>query len=264
MKKQRSASPSHAIPRSAPSSTTLSHDELAVLGQQRVRLVVGEVAVRRPVMRHEVEPEALQQRTDHRPGHPVAAVDDDLQRLDRARVHERERDLVEGVVEVDLLDRARARGRRVRDPALDQPADVLDALVARQRERALAHELRAGVRLRVVRGGAHQAAVELARADEPVEHLGADHSRRRAPRRPRARAHRGSGRPARGGQAHVAPDADAQLADRLAGERGEDVRERAADQLGDVAVDVLARDAADVVRLEDAGGDLGHESADPT
>ena len=71
-----------------------------------------------------------------------------------------------------------ALGRRAGPPAacagFDRAADVLDAFVARQRDRALAHELRARVGLRVVRGGAHQAAVELARADEVVEHLAAD------------------------------------------------------------------------------------------
>ena len=61
----------------------LAHDELAVLGQQRVGLVVGELAVGRPVGGDEVEAEPLEQRADHRAGHPVAAVDDDAQRLDR-------------------------------------------------------------------------------------------------------------------------------------------------------------------------------------
>ena len=62
----------------------LAHDELAVLGQQRVGLVVGELAVGRPVGGDEVEAELLEQRADHRPGHAVAAVDDDPQRLDRS------------------------------------------------------------------------------------------------------------------------------------------------------------------------------------
>ena len=143
-------------------------------GQQRVGLVLGEVPVGRPVGLDQVEPEPLQQRPDDRAGHPVAAVDDDLQRPDRRRVDEaRATVCVELRVEVDLLDRAFA-GSSSRQAGLDQAADVLDAAVAGQRDRALAHELRAGVGLRVVRGGAHQPAVELARADEVVEHLGAD------------------------------------------------------------------------------------------
>jgi hypothetical protein len=53
----------------------LGDDELAVLGQQRVGLVVGEVAVRGPVGLDQIEVEALEQRADHRAGHAVAAVD---------------------------------------------------------------------------------------------------------------------------------------------------------------------------------------------
>ena len=81
----------------------LVDDEAAVLLQQRVRLVVGEVAVGRPVGGHEVEAELLEQRADHRAGHAVAAVDDDLQRLDHVGVDELQRRLAEVVVDVDLL-----------------------------------------------------------------------------------------------------------------------------------------------------------------
>ena len=49
-------------------------------------------------------------------------------------------------------------------------------------------------------------------------------------------------------------------AGRLADEVGEDADERAADLLGDVAVDLVAVEAADVVGLEDLGGD-GHGGA---
>jgi hypothetical protein len=97
----------------------------------------------------------------------------------------------------------------------------------------------------------HQPAVEAARADEEVEHLGADH-----PGVDHVRALAGHAVAiARGqlgrGQAHVAPEPDAQLAGRLAGQAGEDAHERAADLLGDVAVDLVAVEAADVVGLED-------------
>ena len=56
------------------------------------------------------------------------------------------------------------------------------------------------------------------------------------------------------GQAHVAAEADAQLADRLAA-RGRRARARTPRPigLGDVAVDLLAVQAADVVGLEDLG-----------
>ena len=159
-------------------------------------------------------------------------------------------------VDVDLLDRAR-RAAGLGEAGLDEPADVLDARVARQRDRALAHELGARVGLRVVRGGAHEPAVEPARADEEVEHLRADH-----PGVEHVGALGGHALAvARGelgrGQAHVAAEAEPQVRRALAGQLGEHAHERAADLLGDVPVDLVAVQAADVVGLEDLGGD-GH------
>src|SRR5581483_11075363 len=111
---------------------------------------------------------------------------------------------------------------------------------------ALPHELHARVGLGVVRGGAHRAAVEPVVADEEVEHLGGDH-----PGVDHGRALGGDAVPVAAGhlggrQAHVAPEADAQLGGGLVGQVGEDAHERAADQLGDVAVHVVRVDAADV------------------
>ena len=202
----------------------LADDELAVLGQQRVRLVVGELAVRHPVGLDEVERERLEDRPDHRAGHAVAAVEHDLQRLDRARVDDLQRLALEVRVDVDLLVGAAARG--FAEAVLDVGADLLQAAVAGQRDAAALDHLRARVGLRVVAGGAHQAAVEVARADEPVEHLGAD--------QPGVDDVRALGdhavAVARGElgrrQAHVAPQADPQLARRLAGEVGESARAR--------------------------------------
>ena len=51
-----------------------------------------------------LEPEVLQQRSGDGPGHPVAAVDDDLQGSDHRGVDEAQDRLVELGVEVDLLD----------------------------------------------------------------------------------------------------------------------------------------------------------------
>ena len=96
-------------------------DELAVLGQQRVRLVVGEVAVRLPVGRDEVEIQAVEQRADHRPRHPVAAVDDDLQRANLIRLDQGEGALLEVGIDVDLLDGAAAG--RLRQAVFDQVAE---------------------------------------------------------------------------------------------------------------------------------------------
>ena len=232
-----------AVPGDPEVGALLAHlvdDEAAVLLQQRVRLVVGEVAVGRPVGRHEVEAELLEQRPDHRPGHAVAAVDDDLQRLDRGGVDELQRRLA-GTPRRRRPPRTSRRRARLAEAGLDQVADVPDPAVARQRDRAALDELGARVGLRVVRGGAHQPAVELARADEEIEHLGADHpgvEHVRAlgdhpvavaarPARARAGACRGRGR--RAGRP------------RLAGHAGEHARERAADLLGDVAVDLARR-----------------------
>ena len=250
MKKQRSASPSHAMPRSAPVSQHLLDDELAVLGQQRVRLVVGELAVRDPVGLDDLDRELVQDRADHRARHAVAAVHDDLQRLDHGRVDDLQRDLVEVGVDLDLLEAAAARG--FAEPVLDVRADLGQAAVAGQRDRAALDHLRARVGLRVVAGGAHQAAVEVAAADQPIQHLGADHA---GVHDVRALGHQtlavaqgelGSG------QAHVAAQAHPELAHRLAGEVREGAGEAAADGLRRVAVDVLPVEAADVVGLEDA------------
>ena len=163
---------------------------------------------------------------------------------------------LEAVVQVDLLVPA-APGHRVAElAARDQIADLADAGVARQRQRAAADELRARVGLRVVRRGAHQAAVQVARADEVIEHLGADH-----PGVDDARALVADARDValghlRGGQAHVAPDADPQVADGRRLQLAQHARERAPDHVGDVLVDLIAVQAADVVGLEDSRVDL--------
>ena len=231
----------------------LLDDEGAVLGQQRVGLVVGELAVGLPVVRDELERvEPLEHGADHRARHAVAAVEHDLQRAHGRRVDEPQRRFLELGVDVDVL-RA-ARRRRVAQPVREQPADVADAGVARQRHGAALDQLRARVGLRVVRGRAHQPAVEVARADEVIEHLRADH--------PGVEHVRALGDQALaiacgelgGGEAHVAPEADPQLARRLVRQLRQHARERAADRLRHVAVYLLAVEAADVVGLEDLGG----------
>ena len=119
-----------------------------------------------------------------------------------------------------------------------------------------ADQLRAGVGRRVVRGGADQAAVELARADQEVADLGrglagVEHVDALGDQ-PGAVARGELGR----AEAHVVRERDPQLARRLAGKLAEHAREGAADLLGDVAVDLLAVEAADVVGLEDRGVEL--------
>ena len=153
----------------------LADDELAVLRQQRVGLVVGELAVGLPVGRDELEPvEPLEDRADHRAGHAVAAVEHDLGGPHRARVDEPQRGVLELGVDVDVLGGPAAG--RLGQPLREQRARSRRCPLSPDSATAPAlDQLRARVGLRVVRGGAHQPAVELARADEVIEHLGADH-----------------------------------------------------------------------------------------
>ena len=53
-------------------------------------------------------------------------------------------------------------------------ADIEEARLAADRQRAAADELHPRVLLRVVRGGDHRAALEPERADREIDHLGAD------------------------------------------------------------------------------------------
>ena len=214
----------------------LAHDELAILGQERVRLMVGKAAVGLPVGLDQVEPEAAQQRPDHRSCHPVAAVDDHAHRLDRAGLDESERGLLELLVELDVLDRAAARS--VIEAGFDPRAHIADPRVTRQRDRTVPDELRAGVALGIVRGRAHQAAVELPRADEVIQHLGSDlagveHGRALGAHPLAVRA-RQLGR----GQAHVPSQPEPERGRRLALELGDHACECPSDQLRDTGIDV--------------------------
>ena len=242
-----------AVPGDAEVGALVEHPpdhELAVLGQQRVGLVVGKLAVGHPVGLGEVEPEALEQRSDHRARHAVAAVDDDLQRAHGRGVDLRQGVGLKRVVDVHGLDLAAAR--LVAEARLDQRLDLADPRVAGERERALADELDAGVGLWVVRGGDHRPAVELLGADEEIEHLGADHPGvdDRDPLGHQA-LDRAAGHVGRG-QTHVAADPDPKLARLLVAQVGEHPGEGAADRPRRGLVHLGAVQAADVVGLEDA------------
>ena len=154
-----------------------------------------------------------------------------------------------------------AAAGRVRKPRLDLPADVLDARVAGQGERPLAHELHARVGLGVVRGGHHRAAVEFARADEEIEHLGADHPgvEHLAPFGHEAvrQAARHLGRL----EAHVAAKSDAQLRGGLLAKVGENAGEAPADEVRGLAVHVVSVETPDVVGLEDLRLDAAQPSS---
>ena len=120
-----------AVPRDAEVGALdphLLHDEPAVLLHQRIRLVVGELAVRNPVCGDQIEPKPLQDRADHRAGHPVAAVHDDLQRAHQLRFDEGEHVALELVVDVHRLHSAAARW--IRHPRLDLGLHLADPGVA--------------------------------------------------------------------------------------------------------------------------------------
>ena len=257
MKKQRSASPSQAMPRSAPLVAHAVDDELPVLLEQRVGLVVGELAVRLPVGLDPVEREGPQQRTDHRPGHAVAAVEHDPHRTHARGVDVPQSGLAERLGHVLVLDGAGLRDRVAGLPGGDDVAQLADARVARQGEGAALDELGAGVALRVVGGGAHQTAVEAPRADRPVEHLGADHpdvEHVGALVGDTAGVGLGHGRR---GQAHVTAEPDAQLGGRRALQIGEHAGKAAPDPVREPLVHLVRIEAADVVGLEDRGVDHG-------
>ena len=237
----------------------LAHDELAVLGQQRVRLVVGEMPVGLPVRLDEIKSQIPQRWPDHGPGHPVAAVDDHSHGPHRRRIDELERGLLELLVQLHVLDRAAARCAV--ESGFELGPDLADPGVARQRNRAVPDQLRAGVALGVVRGRAHQAAVEPPRTDQVIEHLGpdlagVDHGGALGAHPLAVRA-----RHLRRGQAHVAPEPEPQRGGRLALDLGDHARERPPDQLSRSGVDVGPVKPADVVGLEDVGVRVGAHRA---
>ena len=84
----------------------LRDDELAVLGEQRVRLVVREGSVQLEEARHHLDRQPLEHRRQHRARHPVRRVDHDLQRPDLGHVHERQHPIDVGGPDVGLFDRA--------------------------------------------------------------------------------------------------------------------------------------------------------------
>ena len=155
----------------------------------------------------------------------------------------------------DVLGRQLARplGRRAGVALADEVAQLADPRVPGERQGTALHELRARIGLRVVRGGAHQPAVELPRADRPVEHLGADHpdvehvgARVHDPARVLG-GHPGSG------QAHVAPEGDPLLLGGRALKLREHVRKGPPDAVRERLVHLVRIGAADVVGLEYGG-----------
>jgi hypothetical protein len=88
MKKHRSASPSQAMPRSAPVSRTLSMISVRLCSSSGLGSPSGISPSGSQRSLTSSTGQAVEQRADHRAAHAVAAVDDDLQRLDVRRVDE--------------------------------------------------------------------------------------------------------------------------------------------------------------------------------
>ena len=219
----------------------LADDELAVLGEKRVRLVVREGAVRLEEAAHRVHGQALEDGGQHRARHAVSGVDDDAKRLDLTDVDEGEDTLDESGVDVHALGGRVADELRALD-LLGPVAHVEEARIAADGEGAAPDDLHPRVLLRVVRGGDHDAAVEVELADSEIEHFGADHpdvldlgAAVGGPLHDRP----GDGR---GRDAHVAPDRDRLGLELL------DVRP--AHRIGARLVQLGRVDAAHVVRLE--------------
>ena len=249
MKKQRSASPSQAIPRSAPLSRTRSMISAPVLRQQRVGLVVGELAVGLEVHLLEVEAEPAQVGPTIGPAMPLPPSTTTFIGLTFAGSM-KESVWARYSSQTSTSSKRPAAGR-VAEPGLDLAPHVADPGVARERQRPLADQLHPGVGLGVVGGGDHRAAVELARADQVIEHLGGDHAGVEdggaLEDQPVAQLRRHRGR----GQPHVAPQPDPQLAGLLAAQPRQHPREGPPDRVRRRLVHLLAVQPADVIGLED-------------
>src|SRR3954453_12553148 len=221
----------------------LRHDELAVLGQQRVRLVVREGAVWLEEAAHRLElGQLLEHGRQHRAGHAVRGVDHDLERLDRLRVDEREDALDVLLPDVVRLDRAPRTGPGS-GPGHGPVADLEQPGLPADGQRARADDLQSRVLLRVVRGGDREAAVEPELADREIDHLRA-HEAKLEPVCARLGSAANGGLGHRGRRdPHVVPDGDPL--------RLKDLDEGPADRVRALLVELVPVDPADVVCLED-------------
>src|SRR4051812_39400286 len=254
MKKQRSASPSKAMPRSAPSDRTASQIARRFSSSSGFGSWSGNA------------PSGCQNvRTRSRPGSssstgPIVWAAMPLPPSSTTRsgrsaagsTNVRSRAWYAGAMSTRSTEPPPgASSGRPSAPGGGAPADPR---LARERAPALADELRAGVGARVVRRGAHEPAVQPVRADEEVEHLRAHQPRVQHVRALRHHAVAVAVGELRRAEAHVAAQADAEVAGRLVAQAAQHPGEGTPDLLGEIAVDLVAEQAADVVRLEDPRG----------
>ena len=218
-----------------------AHDELAVLRQQRVRLVVRERPVGLEVAADDLDlGQPGEHARQHLAGHAVRAVHDDPERRDRRDVDEAEHALDEGVPHVDRLDRAALRVPPL--AAHRTIADLDEPRLAPDRQRAAPHDLHPRVGGRVVRRRHHDPAVEPELARREVHDLGSDHAEIGHVRSAVGDSGRGSLGHRRRRQAHVAADRDPP--------RLELLRERAPDRIRARLVELRGVERTHVVCLE--------------
>ena len=215
MKKQRSASPSQAMPSSAPSDSTFSTMKRRFSG----RSGFGSWSGKFPSGVQYVCTCSIGSRSSSGPAigpaMPFPPSRTTFIGRDGIDVHEPRGGCVEVLGHVLALVAAARLDRRARLAAGHDLLQLPDPGVARQRDRAAPDELGARVRLRIVRGRAHQAAVEVARADGEIEHLRPHLADVEDVRALVPDAVGVALREGRRGEAHVAPETDAQVGRRL-------------------------------------------------
>ena len=176
-KKQRSASPSYATPRSACSSSVLPTMNSRFSGSSGFGSWFGKRSVRLEVARHRVDRQPLEHGRQHRAGHPVRRVDHDPQRP-IAETSTNESTLLDelGPDVLRFAPRRASPGGPNGFSARSRTSSSPDSPPTGSAPRA--HDLHPGVLLRVVRGG--------------------DADRRRRARARRRRSRASPSRPSRG------------------------------------------------------------------
>ena len=195
----------------------------------------------------------LERRLDgvqYRAGCAVAGVDHQLQRLERGGIDVGQQVLDVGRAVGHLAALARLRRRGGECGLLGHQADVLQAGVAADRLRALAHQLEAVVVDRVVRGGHLDAAVGAQVPGGEIHFLGAGHAQVQHGHAGFLQAAGQGGLERRRGLAHVAAE--------YHGLRLQPFGVGSGDAVGDVFVQLAAQLAADVIGFE--AGEGGHQS----
>ena len=199
-------------------------DLAAVLLEQRVGRMVGEGAVDLEVHLHAVDGGAVEDQRGELARDPVGGVHDHAVRPQGRGVDEGTQVGDVGGVQVDALVAGAGAARRQLDERLAALLELGDALLAAERQGAVADQLHAVVLRRVVRGGDHDAAVEAPRGDAEVQHL----------RGHEAEVHRGGagGGGAGGERLEQAGGRRARVHARAEPRRAELLRQGAADALG--------------------------------